>query len=42
MNYREKLIPKLEMAKLLNLELILDDPKISGSFRFMKIKNTKM
>ena len=42
LNYRDKWIIKLEMEKLFNPELILGDPKFSGSCRSMKINKIKL
>ena len=42
LNYRDKRIIKLSMAKLLNPEWIQDYPIFSSTCRFMKMKNTKL
>ena len=42
MNARDKQKIKLEMAKLINLELIWDEQTFPSSCRFMKMNNTKM
>ena len=42
LNAREKRIPKLVMANLLNSKLIINGPKFSSSRRFIKMGKTKL
>ena len=42
LNSRDKLMLKLETAKLLNPELIWDNPNFPGSCRFLKMNHIKL